>query len=149
MYLQCMMRLALTSTRSYLRCRFSSLQCRASEISSSDHFTECQQKTHLNINCSKETVWIRPSWLKCCEEKSQLRTTKKKRRIACLVSWFQIWHFSVFVRCREGEQMGSTCVVPTMKHKGGAIYAKDFSMHLLLYDFRQSVPSCNWHNHES
>ena len=26
------------------------------------------QVTHLNINCSEETVWIRPSWSNCCRE---------------------------------------------------------------------------------
>ena len=38
-------------------------------------FTEFKSPTHLNINCSEETAWIRPSWSNCCEESTGLRNT--------------------------------------------------------------------------
>jgi hypothetical protein len=31
-------------------------------------FTEFKKQTHININCSEETVWLRPSWLNFCKE---------------------------------------------------------------------------------
>jgi hypothetical protein len=41
------------------------------------------EQTHLNIHCSEETVWIRPSWSNCCKE-----TTTKEHQYeeeTCLV----------------------------------------------------------------
>jgi hypothetical protein len=79
-------------------------------------------QTHLNINCSEETVWIRPSRLNCCKE----TTTKghqweekpcwaMKHKQLTLDRWKSVlWsdeskldifgsNRHVFVRCRVGE----------------------------------------------
>jgi hypothetical protein len=32
------------------------------------HLTKVKLQTHLNINCSEETAWIRPSKLNFCKE---------------------------------------------------------------------------------
>ena len=37
------------------------------------------EQTHLNINCSEETAWIRPSWLNCCKKPLLKETSNKKR----------------------------------------------------------------------
>jgi hypothetical protein len=44
-------------------------------------FTEFKWQTHLNINCSEETAWIRPSWSNCCK-KTLLKDMNEKRRLA-------------------------------------------------------------------
>ena len=48
--------------------------------------------------------------------------------ICTLVWWVQISNFfgstfCVFVRCRKGERMVSTCMVPNVKHGGGGVVA--------------------------
>ena len=94
-------------------------------------FTEVKKQTHLNINCSKETVWIRPSWSNFC--KPLLKDTNKKKRLAwaqkheqwTLDRWKSVlWsdeskfemfgsNCHVFVRRRVGKRVSSACVVPT------------------------------------
>ena len=46
-------------------------------------FTEFKWQTHLNINCSEETAWIRPLWLNSCNnKKTLLKDTNNKKRLA-------------------------------------------------------------------
>ena len=139
------MKLALTRTATGkedpelpLLQRISSLELPASEIAAQINALQSSSNRH-NINCSKETVWIRPLRSNCCKE-TLLKDTNNKKRLASAkkheqwilergksVLWsdeskFEIFGSNrrVFVRCRVGERMLFACVVPTVKH-GGAV----------------------------
>ena len=48
--------------------RISSLELTAPQIAAQINASRSSSNWHLNINCSKETAWIRPSWSNCYKE---------------------------------------------------------------------------------
>jgi hypothetical protein len=72
--------------------RISSLELQASEIAAQINASQSSSNwTHLNINCSEETMWIRPSWLNCCKE-----TTTKVKHGGGGVMVLCWWHCDLF-----------------------------------------------------
>ena len=99
--------------------RISSLKLQASEIAAQINASEFKEQTHLNINCSEETVWIRPSWLNCCIEITTKGHKQKEEtclgqetwamdirpvEICPLVWWVHIWDFWGQLPCLSETQ---------------------------------------------
>ncbi|CAJ0968398.1 unnamed protein product [Ranitomeya imitator] len=109
--------------------------------------TEAQirDQTHLYNNYYEETFCVAGLHGKTAARKPLLRTGNKQKRLVWAkehkewtldqwksVLWFDESKFDifgsnhrVFVRCRKGERMDSTCLVPTVKHGGGGVIDND------------------------